>query len=70
MENTKFILDLEEPAQRVSNGINALGVMAMGLSRLQDPYADGFIGLWNYLLDADRALQRQISLCLNSISAE
>lgn len=65
MELHEAILALEEPACRISDGINAVGLMAMGLSMARDPYADGFNAVWNYLVDAERDLQRQLRVCLN-----
>ena len=66
MEYQKMLLDLEESAQRISSGINAIGIMTMGLAQVQDPYADGFYAVWNYLVDADRDFQSQVEQCLNS----
>lgn len=64
MELSKALLALEEPASRISGGINAIGIMSMGLSMAKDPYVDGFNAVWNYLIDAERDFQRQVQICL------
>lgn len=65
MELRETFLDLQDTAGRISDGINAVGLMAMGLSMARDPYADGFNAVWNYLVDAERDLQRQLRVCLS-----
>lgn len=68
MEYLELLLELEEPARRLSSGINAVGIMAMGLTQAKDPYADGFFAIWNYLVDADRDFQKQVENCLSTCS--
>ena len=60
MTYNEAFLDLQDTAGRISDGINAVGLMAMGLSMARDPYADGFNAVWNYLADADRDFQEQL----------
>ena len=50
-------LELEVIADRISGGVNAIGLMTIGLAQAHDPYADGFNVIWNYLVDAERDLQ-------------
>ena len=59
-------LDLQDTAGRISDGINAIGIMTMGLAQVRDPYADGFNAVWNYLVDAERDFKRQLAVCLNT----
>ena len=40
MEKNELVLKLEEPLRRIICGISALELMAGGLSRAKDPYAD------------------------------
>lgn len=61
MDSQELLINLEEPISRISGGINAIGIMAMGLAQLRDPYADGIAAIWHYLLDAERDLQN----CIN-----
>jgi len=65
MELREALLNLERPACRINDGINAVGVMAMGLSMAKDPYADGFNAIWNYLVDANQDFQEQLKACFN-----
>ena len=61
------LLDLETAANQISNGVNALQVMSMGLRNCLDPYAGGFDVLCGYMVDADRELQTLVSACLDAI---
>ena len=55
------LLELDVIADQISSGINAVGLMTMGLEEAQDPYADGFNVIWHYLVAAERDLQRYIN---------
>jgi len=59
--------DLEIAIHDISQGINALQVMTLGLMEAQDPYADGFNALNLYLTEADRAAQKHLTACLDEI---
>ena len=59
MEN--LLLELEVIADRISSGVNAVGLMTMGLDEAQSPYADGFHVIWSYLVEAEQDLQN----CVN-----
>lgn len=58
---------LSTAAFDISQGINALGVMALGLSSARDPYADGFNALHNYLFDANQKLHKYLDACMNTL---
>ena len=58
---------LDIAVHNVSQGINALGVMALGLSHAKDPYAQGFNALYNYLFDANQALHKHLDSCWNAL---
>lgn len=66
MDYQELLLELEDTVNRISGGINAIGIMTMGLVHVSDPYADGFHMIWNCLVDADRDLQNQVKRCLNA----
>ncbi len=51
----------------ISQGINALEAMALGLSYAKDPYAKGFNALYNYLFDADQELRKYLDACWNAL---
>lgn len=61
MTYQELLMDLEGPVSRISGGINAIGIMTMGLAQVHDPYADGFNVVWNGLVDAERDLRRCIA---------
>lgn len=66
MELKEALLELENPVHRISDGINAVGLMTMGLAEARDPYADGFNAIWNFLVDAERDFQNQLQACLDT----
>jgi len=65
MELQEALMSLEDPAGRINDGINAIGLMALGLSRALDPYADGLNAIWDYLDDANQDFQERFKACLN-----
>ena len=67
MSFSKELDDLEVAIQDVSQGINALGAMTLGLIQAKDPYADGFNALYTYLYQADMEVHKHLKTCLNGI---
>ncbi len=61
------LLDLDSSVRALSQGVNALGLMADGLDQVMDPYADGFHTLYACLEDADRKVREQVRDCLETI---
>jgi len=61
------LLDLDSAVNRLSQGVNALGLMAMGLDRDAEPYADGFDALFRYMMDANRDVRKYLDHCLEMI---
>lgn len=61
MENLRIAID------DVSQCINAMELMAMGLLYAQGSYADGFNALSAYLMEVDREVHKHLTTCLNSI---
>ena len=41
MSQERILMDLEEAFGRLSDGLNAVELMVLGLEDVQDPYADG-----------------------------
>ncbi len=58
---------LEIAIHDISQGINALEVMTLGLMEAQDPYADGFNALFCYMQDADQAVHKHLDNCLKEV---
>lgn len=57
MEKNELVLELEEPLRRIICGISALELMAGGLSRAKDPYADALHAVWAYLQEAGQDIE-------------
>ena len=51
----------------ISQGVNALRIMALGLSSAKDPYAKGFNALHDYLYDADQELHKYLDACWDAL---
>ena len=66
MEYRQALIHLKDAAGCIHDGINAVGIMSMGLAQAIDPYADGFNAIWNYLADAEVNFQKQLQACLNA----
>ena len=66
MEYRQALIDLEDAANHIHDGINAIGIMTMGLAQLQSPYAGGFSAVWHYLSQANQELQRQAESYLST----
>lgn len=59
--------ELSIAAGDISQGINALGAMALGLSGAKDPYAQGLHALYSYLFDANLELHKHLKACRNTL---
>ena len=66
MDVTK-LYDLEEAIGHLSDGVNAVEVMSMGLEQMQDTHAGGLYAVWRYLDGANQEVRRQLDLCLSAI---
>ncbi len=60
--------ELEHAIHEVSQGINAIGAMTMGLTQARDPYAGGFNAVFGLLIDADREVHKCLSDCIKALS--
>lgn len=61
------LIDLDAAVNQVSSGINAIAAMSRGLDRVDDPYADGFYFLSDYLTEAAQNLRKQTDRCLQAM---
>ncbi len=61
------MLDLDSAVHNLSQGVNVLGLMALGLDQAMDPYADGFNALYSYLKNADQEVRQQLKDCLETV---
>ena len=58
---------LDIAIHNVSQGINAMEAMTLGLAQARDPYADGLNALYTYLFQADVEVHKHLRTCLNEI---
>lgn len=65
MDLQKNLLELEESAQRISDGLAAVRVMVVGLDGSGSEYAGAFHAIWYYLANADAEFQKCLNACLN-----
>ena len=54
-------MDLEEAFGRLSDGLNAVELMVLGLEDVQDPYADGLYVIWRYLEREREEIERLLA---------
>ena len=59
--------NLEAAIHNLSQGVNALEAMSLGLLSAKDPYAEGLSALSTYLTDADLAVYKHLTACLNAL---
>lgn len=67
MDIKRNLLELEDAAQRVSDGLAAIQIMVIGLEGAGSEYAGAFHVVWNYLSDADKEFQKQLTICIDGV---
>ena len=67
MEIKSNLLALEESAQRLSAGVEAVRIMVIGLEGAGSKYTGAFHAIWHYLSDADGEFQKQLAACLDAV---
>lgn len=61
------LYDLEEAIGHLSDGVNAVEVMVMGLEQVQDAHAGGFYAVWRYLDEANQEVRKRLDACLKVV---
>ena len=61
------LLELEESARRISDGLAAIGVMVAGLDGVGSEYTGAFHAVWHYLSEAEQEFQKYLNICLSAI---
>lgn len=59
--------ELEAAAQRVSDGLEAIQIMVLGLDGVGSQYAGALSAIWQYLSNADLELKQCLAACLKSV---
>ena len=67
MDMKQNLLELEEAAQRISDGLAAIRIMVVGLDGAGSEYTGAFHAIWHYLSDADEKFQKQLAACLDAV---
>ena len=67
MDLKSNLLELEESAQRISDGLAAIRMMVLGLDEMNSEYTGAFHAIWHYLSDADEKFQKQLTDCLEAV---
>ena len=61
MSQERILMDLEEAFGRLSDGLNAVELMVLGLEDVQDPYASGLYVIWRYLEQERKEMKRLLT---------
>jgi len=67
MDIRSDLLELETSAQRISDGLEAIQIMVIGLEGAGSEYAGAFHAIWDYLSDAEQEFQKQLAACLSAV---
>lgn len=60
------LLDLEESAQKISDGLSAMRVMVLGLDGAGSQYTGALYAIWQYLSDAESDFRKCLKACLEA----
>lgn len=58
--------ELETAARHISDGLEAIQVMVLGLDSVGNQYAGALSAIWKYLSDADLELKQCLEACLRA----
>ncbi len=67
MDIKSNLLELEEAAQRISDGLAAVRVMVVGLDGSGSEYTGAFHAIWDYLSNAEQEFQKYLGACLEAV---
>lgn len=61
------LYELETVAQRISDGLEAIQIMVLGLDVVGSQYAGALSAIWKYLSDVDLELKQCLAACLKTV---
>ncbi len=61
------LYELETAAQRISDGLEAIQIMVLGLDGLGSQYAGALSAIWKYPSDADLEQKQCLAACLKTV---
>lgn len=67
MSLQKELLNLDTAVDKLSQGVNAIGLMTLGLVQMQHPYADSFYLLYSCMSEADRQVRSCLDACIKAV---
>ena len=67
MDIQSNLLELEEAAQRISDGLAAIQVMILGMDGMDSQYTGALYAIWEYLSSAEQAFQICLNTCLEQV---
>ena len=59
--------ELEAAAQRISDGLDVIQIMVLGLYGTGSQYAGALSAIWEYLSNADLELKQCLAACLKAV---
>ena len=63
MDLQSSFMELEESAQRISDGLAAIRIMVVGLDGSGSEYTGAFHAVWRCLSDAEQELRGRLDAC-------
>ena len=67
MDLKSNLLELEESAQRISDGLAAIRMMVLGLDEMNSEYTGAFHAVWGYLSESEKEFRKQLAVCLEAV---
>lgn len=67
MELEHHLLEMDETMGRISDGLNAIRLMILGLEEAQDPFAGGLHMVWSYLEREEQAMRENLEACFKVV---
>lgn len=61
------MIELEKSVQRISDGLSAIHIMALGLDGMNHQYAGALYAVWKYLSEAEQDFQKCLTACLDTV---
>ena len=66
MDIQRNLLELEESAQRISDGLAAIHMMILGMDEMDSQYTGALHAIWDYLSSAEQEFQSCLNTCLET----
>ena len=67
MDIQSQLMELETAVRHVSDGLNAIEVMVIGMEDMKSQYAGGVYAVWKYLHEANQEVSRLLTAWLEAV---